>query len=149
MRHGHEHPGALEGLGRSSPPARPAPGGAGDAEGAARRFAVAWWTYDWRDPPGARHHRVISLVTPALAATLGSGPGSPVLDQVARAEQRHVAVGAPAVTVSDRAGMDVGLAVTAPVTVTAEGAAPAAGRWAMEVLAVPYAGRWVIAGLNQ
>ncbi|MCU4185667.1 hypothetical protein K6U06_14965 [Acidiferrimicrobium sp. IK] len=133
----------------SAPGGSAAPGAVAGAEATAARFAVAWWSYDWRDPPGRTAGVLRPLVTPPLAASLASGPGSPVLDQAATAEQRRVAVGAPAVSVADRSGTGIGLAVTAPVTVSSRGAAPVSARWAMEVLAVPSPSGWVIAHVQQ
>ncbi len=124
-------------------------GSSASALAAAGRFAVVWWSYDWREPVGARLARIDPLVTAPLAALLGGGPGSPALWQAARSARRRVVVGHPSVTIADRARAGLGLAVTAPVTVSAAGSHPVAGRWAMEVLAVPSGGRWVVAQVDQ
>jgi hypothetical protein len=84
-----------------------------------------------------------------LARALAGSPGPPVLDQAAETSHRLVVVGRPVVTMADRAAPGVGLAVTAPVTITAIGTPRVVEQWAMEVLAVPFRGRWVIAEVDQ
>ena len=116
---------------------------------AAARFAVAWWTQDWRDPPGAAARRVASLVTPALEREVQGALPAPALVAAERAAQRRVRVGRPVVVLADRSERGRGLAVSAPIEVTTRWGAPVAAQEAMEVLVVPARGCWSVAEVDQ
>lgn len=115
----------------------------------ATRFAVAWWTQDWRDPPGAAARRVASLVTPALERELQGALPAPALVEAERAAQRRVRAGTPVVVLADRSGRGLGLAVSAPIEVTTRRGGPVATWEAMEVLVVPARGCWLVAEVDQ
>ena len=114
---------------------------------AARAFARAVWSYNWRTGEGAAVRAAGRWATPALRGRLAvrSAGGPPT-----RRARREVAnVGRVMVAADELTGTAVGLAVFSEVTIRDAGGAPRVVPMAADLLLVPRGAAWLVARIDQ
>lgn len=114
----------------------------------ARRAAQGLWSFDWTHPSDAAPASLRPLVTKRLWAELARSPGAPAASAALVGEHEAARVVSVTVSVADRSGAGVALAVSAEVVVSREGRPAVRGREYAEMLVTPTPAGWRVAGID-
>lgn len=120
-------------------------------QAAASRFAVAFWSFDWHDRPGAAGVRLVRCrpwVTSELWSALQATPEAPAFDASRRFDHEIDVVGPVIAVIEDDTPEAVGVAVSAAVTVQTDRSGVVDGRRDMELRVVDGGAGWRVTAVD-